>query len=146
MLRDGSPCHTEEPEARACRGARASRSVWAILLAVLQENTPPLAFPAEPYHSVHMEQMSTKRPTKISITFAVIGGFTLSFTVLFFVLLSPFGTLFRADLLTEAPFNLAMHNQILASATLELVSFWFWAFVIALGVLFSWWLLKVFRG
>lgn len=92
-----------------------------------------------------VEPRNMRRQSFVSATCAVLAGFSLSFTVLFFVLLSPLGTLFRADLLTEAPFNLAMHNQMLATATFQLASFWFWASVAALGVFFSWWLLRMFR-
>ena len=79
-------------------------------------------------------------------TLVIVAGFSLSCIVLFFILLTPLSTLFHAELLIDAPFNLARHNQILASATLQLASFWFWTFVIALGVFFSWWFLKAFRG
>jgi hypothetical protein len=76
---------------------------------------------------------------------ALFMGFSLSFVIVFLTLLLPFD-LFLGDVLREAPINLARHNQALADATIALGTFWFWAAVSALGVFFSWWLLKGLRG
>lgn len=84
-------------------------------------------------------------PMWVAILLAMLGGFSLSFIVISLILLFPLDALLLGDVLQEAPFNLAKHNQMLASATLQLVSFWFWASVAALGVFFSWWFLRLFR-